>query len=227
MTPEVGTKRKREEDATSGAISTGESSPKKVKTEWDGPVSEELTRKKQEVEAAARTDEDATKFLENMTEMLARAGEVPPEVTDTLEQILNGLSASNGNPFVDGFTRSSSPDNNNAADSFLQFFDFTSFNNGEDPGSKANTPDLVQTSSTNPSPGSGSDLEGSHGSSSASDNVHIADPKGDDDAEGSDPLRMSYWKEIGGVEAATYNMDAWKWEGPMPTLEQPWAISDR
>lgn len=185
------------------------------------------------MEEAGQSDEDAVKFLENMTEMLAMATsegkQVPPEVSDTLDQILSGLSdnpQASTSSLADGLGHDSSPPPVPAGDGFLEFFDFTLYNEDEH-GSKANTPDLVQASSTNPSPGSGSELDGGHGSSSLPDTAHIADPKGDDELDGSDHLRLSIWKEIDGGEAAYYNADSWKWEGTMPTLEQPWAIADR
>lgn len=128
MTPESSTKRKREEDVSSISLPNGESSPKKVKTDWDGPVSEELAKKKQELEAAGQTDEDAAKFLENMTEMLAMATSegksVPPEVSDTLDQILNGYldKIPAVSSFADSLVRGSSPSLPAAGDGLLEFF---------------------------------------------------------------------------------------------------------
>lgn len=96
------------------------------------------------MENASQTDEDAAKFLENMTEMLAMATsegkQVPPEISDTLDQILSGLSESvtSFGPYSDsGPVRSSSPPPVTSGDG-LEFFDFTLYNE-DDHGSKVNT----------------------------------------------------------------------------------------
>ncbi|KIP11065.1 hypothetical protein PHLGIDRAFT_18147 [Phlebiopsis gigantea 11061_1 CR5-6] len=231
-TPEsTGTKRKREEEPIVIPQPSSEPSPgKKPRTEWEGTPSEELARKKQEVKAAGETDEDATQFLANTIEMLAMAtsegGQVPSEVTETIDQILRILPATDssaGLPAFDSLVRDSSPIPAAADIGFpdSEWFDWNSYND-DDHGSKANTPDLVAPPSTNASPGS-SGSEVGHGSSH--DSACIADPsRGDDDPEARDSLRMGIWNEIGG-EAAHYNQDLkWQWEGTMPTLDQPWAI---
>ena len=231
-TPESGNKRKREDDVvTATPVSSDPSPSKKPKTDWEGPESEELQQKKQAVEGV-KTDEDATKFLENMTEMLAMVSgegkQVPAEISDTLDQILSNLSDS-----VTGIgtlgdasgVRSSTPPIASNGGDGLEYFDFSLYNE-DDRGSKAPTPDLVQTSSTNPSPGS--DADSSHGPlSTVPDTARIADSKIEDELDGSDPLRLSFWSEVGGGEAAYFNSDPWKWEGSMPTSDQPWAILDR
>lgn len=227
-TPDSGTKRKREDDTVSASASGEHTPSKKQKTEWEGPESEQLSKKKQAVEDV-KIDEDATKFLENTMEMLVMATsegkQVPAEISDTLNEILNNLSdAVPGIGSLDdtGAGRSSTPSVAPNVGDGLEFFDFTLYN--ED-GSKAPTPDLVQTSSTNPSPGS--DADSSHSAPTMPDTAHIADAKAEDELEGSDSLRLSFWSEVGGGEAAYFNSDPWKWEGPMPILDQPWAINDR
>ncbi|EKM57825.1 uncharacterized protein PHACADRAFT_251692 [Phanerochaete carnosa HHB-10118-sp] len=228
-TPDSGPKRKREEDVASTSASGEQTPSKKQKTEWEGPESEQLSKKKQAVEDV-KIDEDATKFLENTMEMLVMATSegkqvLPAEISDTINEILNNLSdAVPGIGSLDdtGAARSSTPSVAANGCDGLEFFDFTLYN--ED-GSKAPTPDLVQTSSTNPSPAS--DADSSHGAPTMPDTAHIADAKAEDELDGSDPLRMGFWSEVGGGEAAYFNSDPWKWEGSMPILDQPWAINDR
>lgn len=110
-----------------------------------------------------------------------------------------------------------SPHMGPANDAFLEFIDFSSFTTleDEDNDSKAPTPDLVPSSETNLSPESGSegDLLGNAG---PPDKTKIEEP--------GDPLRLGSLKEIDGGESAYYQVDNWKWEGSMHTLDQPWAI---
>ena len=105
------------------------------------------------------------------------------------------------------------------------FFDFTSYGlPEEDSGSKADTPDLVQASSSvGPSPGSASETEVHAAASTAADTAKIADPKSE--PSGGDSMSQDLWRAIDGGESAFYNStDSWKWDQPMPALEQPWAI---
>ena len=220
-TPDSGIKRKRNDEGPSTVIDAP--SPKKTKTEWEGPESDALVKKRQEVEDA-NTDEDATKFLENMTEMFAMATsdgkEIPPEVSETLSQILSNF------PFEDANgLRGSSPALPLTSDG-SEFFDFTMYGQ-EDHGSKAPTPDLLPTMSAKPSPSSGSDADSTHGPSTSTDTATIVDSGIEDTFDGSDPLRSGMWTAIDGGEGSYWNVGPWKWEGTMPTLEQPWAISDR
>lgn len=223
-TPES-VKRRRDEDTTT--VQTDAPSPKKQKTDWDGPVSEELAKKKQDVEEV-KTEEDATKFFENITEMLAMAASdghsVPAEISSTIDQILNTLDTDvPPSTILDGSTATLPSASLLGGDDPFQFFDFSSYNE-DDRGSKAPTPDLVQNS-TNPSPESGSDNEGHV--TSTSDSARIADPRAEEGHDGSDGLRLGFWAEIDGGEAAYHNANYWKWDEPMPANDQPWAISQR
>ena len=181
---------------------SSEPSPgKKPKTEWEGTPNEELAKKQQEVKVAGQTDEDATKFWQKTIDMLVMAtsdgGQVPTEVTDTIEQILSVLPEGSGGP-PENFPRDPSPPPATADILFPDndWFDWTSYNE-DDRGSKPNTPDLVAPPSTNASPAS--EPEAGHGPSNAHDSVRIADPsRSDDDVEAQDPLRMGIWTEIDG-----------------------------
>lgn len=239
MQAETGAKRQREEETASvGADASTNPSPKRVRTEWNGSPSEALLKKQEEVDSI-KTDEDATKFFEQMSDLLKMVSSdegqelFTSEISDTLDQILKGYGAppdltdahelSSFSGSGDGGLAPSSPSQLPTIDEF-EFFDFSSFGGiEEDVGSKAPTPDLVQASSTNPSPGSGSETDG--GGHAGSDTAKIADPKGEDLGDESDPLRLGFWREIDGGESAYYQAsDNWKWDTPMPASEQPWAV---
>ncbi|KAK0470025.1 uncharacterized protein EV420DRAFT_1257420 [Desarmillaria tabescens] len=207
------------------------SPPKKAKTEWEGPPNDALKKREETVENI-RTEEDASQFLEQMTELIKMAGEgqestLSSDISETLDMILKGYSAAPDG--VDGTSTSSSVGEGSStggheptpsipsADEFVEFFDFSLFETeaNDDEGSKAPTPDLVSSSSTNPSPESGSEADPAHHA------LTFSDFKTD---EPSDPLRLGTFKEVDGGESAYYQSTEWKWDGPMTTLDQPWAI---
>jgi len=103
-------------------------------------------------------------------------------------------------------------------DEFVEFFDFSSFGtlDEDDAGSKAATPDLISSSSTNPSPESNnSEVDPAHQALTSSD------VKSEDF---TDHLRLGVWKEVDGGESAYFQSGQWKWDSPMQSLDQPWAI---
>jgi len=237
-------KRPREEDSTpssGGSGNTaGESSevlnegspPKRAKTEWESQPSE-AQRKQSEVAANIKTDEDATALFDQMTELIKRAAEeeggqpsITTGISETLDMLLKGygpvpdaMDRFSGAPVGIGGESSSNRDLDAAptlGDPFDEFFDF-SFGTVEDEESK--TPDLVSSSSTNPSPESNYDESGHHLLASASSST--IDVKTEDF---SDPLRLGTWKEIDGGEAAYFQTTEWKYDSPMTSFEQPWAI---
>jgi hypothetical protein len=185
-------------------------------------------RKQEEIDNI-KTEEDASVFLEQMTELIkltSGQGEdsLTSDIAETLDMILKGcgavLDAPEGSMSLGeslGLNESSPPPKP-PADEFVEFFDFSSFGtlDDDDPGSKAPTPDLVSSSTTNPSPESGSEVDPT--GHPASVDVKT------EDLDLSDPLRLGQWKEIDGGESAYYQPDHWKWDSPMPTLEPPWAI---
>lgn len=189
-------------------------------------------KKEQRVESI--NTEDASQFFERMAGLIRMAGPdqpLPSEISDTLDQLLNGYGTStdvdNGfGSLGEGSTlRSSSPvANTSSADAGLDsFFDFSSFGMMDDDAeSEAPMPDLV--TSANPSPGSDSEANIGH-HPSISDIAKIADPK-DNGLDGFDPLRLRAWREIDGGETSYYQaVDNFKWDGSMPTADQPWEFS--
>jgi len=236
-------KRPREEDSTPSGSgnAAGESSevlnegspPKRVKTEWESQPSE-AQRKQSEVVANIKTDEDATALFDQMTELIKRAAEeeggqpsITTGISETLDMLLKGYGPvpdamdrfSGASVGIGGESSSSNLDLDSAptlGDPFDEFFDF-SFGTVEDEDSK--TPDLVSSSSTNPSPESNHDESGHHLLPSASSST--IDVKTEDF---SDPLRLGTWKEIDGGEAAYFQTTEWKYDSPMTSFEQPWAI---
>ena len=239
----AGAKRPPEEDvATLTSVAPSEAevsnapSPKKARTEWDGEPSEALLKRQQEIENI-KTDEDATAFLDRMQELFAMTAstddEIHHDIASTLHQILAGVAQQPADAAATAAALSArgvgdagppptalSPHMGPANDAFLEFLDFSSFTTleDEDNDSKAPTPDLVPSSETNPSPESGSEGD-SLGSTGSPDKTKI-----DESGDRSDPLRLGSLREIDGGESAYYQSGEWKWEGTMPTLDQPWAI---
>jgi len=215
------------------------SPPKKAKmSEWEGPPSDAL-KQRQSIEV--NTEEQASAFLNNMQSLIEIAGqdgqESLPDISSILEDILKGwgsvpelgegsaLSISSM-PLGDTPPEAPASSHPSAADEFVEYFDFSSFGTLDEEEDTPSTPDLISSSSTNPSPESGSEADAAHPHTTASvtDIARIADPKLDDFSEATDPLRLGAFREIDGGESAYYQSENWKWDGSMPVLEQPWAI---
>lgn len=215
----------------SGSAANEPSPPKRVKTEWEGPPSDALKKKTEAVENI-KTEEDAYTFLEQMTELIkmAAGGEgqesLTSDISETLDMLLKGYGTvpegSESVTSIGGLPDSllaSSSSTKPPADEFVEFFDFSSFgtlDDDDDNGSKAPTPELLSSSSTNPSPESGSEADAAHHALLSSTETKTE--------ELPDLLRLGPWKEVDGGESAYYQSGDWKWDSPMPTLEQPWAI---
>ena len=218
---------------SSSTVANEPSPPKRPKTEWDSAPSEAL-RKKNEAIDSIKTEEDASVFLEQMTAELikmAANGEgqesLSSDISDTLEMILKGYGPI---PDISGTmslgesssAREPSPPPAPLMDSFDEFFDF-SFGTVDDDenNSKAPTPDLVSSSSTNPSPESNHEVDAAnHSLSSTSTSAMEIRTE-----ELPDRLRLGTWKEIDHGEATYYNpITEWKYDSPMPSHDQPWAV---
>ena len=239
----VGSKRAREEDAAAlSAAAAAAPAAKKIKTEFDEPTSDAMAKRQAEADAI-KTDDEAAKFFEQMSHWLNQVtnegdtGEsLKTEIADSLDEILkaypsmtgeNGLSSLAGSNFMDAINiGGSSPKQSATTVDPADFFDFTSYGlPEEETGSKAATPDLLPASSSvGPSPGSASETEAHPPASTAADTAKIADPKADP-SEGVDAIPQELWRAIDGGESAFYNAsDNWKWDQPMPAMEQPWAF---
>lgn len=215
--------------------SIGAPSPKKVKTEdWDGETSEGLVKRHQEVDSI-NTVEDANAFMDKMKELVAMTAStdagVYDDITHTLDRILQGaaqdpthMATSSYASSIGGPLSELSPPAGPPNDAFLEFHEFIDYSRfttlEDEEESKAPTPDLVPSSSTNPSPQSNPDADQSQGASSP-DKTKIEEPR---ESNHLDLLHMGAFKEIDGGESAYYQSSDWKWEGPMTTLDQPWAI---
>ena len=222
--------------ATSGSGSTvahQPSPPKRLKTEWESAPSEAL-RKKNEAPDSIKTEEDASVFLEQMTAELikmAANGEgqeaLSSDISETLEMILKGYGPI---PDISGTTslgessaREPSSPPAPLMDAFDEFFDFSfgTVDDDDENNSKAPTPDLVSSSSTNPSPESNHEADAANHTLSSSSSSAM-DIKTE---ELPDLLRLGTWKEIDHGEATYYNPTTeWKYDSPMPSHDQPWAI---
>ncbi|OJA07852.1 hypothetical protein AZE42_10212 [Rhizopogon vesiculosus] len=216
--------------------SFGAPSPKKVKTEdWEEEPSEAFVNRHQEVDSI-KTEEETIAFLDRMKELVAISAStdtgVYDDITHTLERILQGASQDPTNIATPAFASSIGPPlselsppagpPNDAFSEFHEFIDFSSFTTLEDEEeTKAPTPDLVSSSSTNPSPQSNPDADQSHQGASSPDKTKVEEPR---ESNHLDLLHIGAFKEIDGGESAYYQPPDWKWEGPMTTLDPAWAI---
>ncbi|EIW84127.1 hypothetical protein CONPUDRAFT_151169 [Coniophora puteana RWD-64-598 SS2] len=236
-------KRVREEDShanessgtapSSSAQPSSAPSPKKLKTEWEGPPDDALLKRKQDIENV-NSEEDASAFLEKMSELIRlTAGSDPGinnDIAQTLDQILRGVGQDPSDNAISGSALQSRPIDNMgepmspsqvaANEEYLEFLDLSSFATGEeeDSASKPPTPELVSSSSTNPSPES-SDADPATAATSMLDKTKVEEFDASIDLFNLGPL-----KDIDGGESAYYQADNWKWDGSMTTIEQPWAI---
>jgi hypothetical protein len=223
-------KRRRDDEESAPTQSTPAPKRPKINSDFDGTPSEALVKRNEQIEKI-KTDEDASKFLEEVTELIKQASGVEgqasmaSDITDTLDQIFKSYTSGTDLPrLADAADTSGLSDRRPPSpsagiraisDEFGDFFDFSSFE-GDESASKAPTPDLVPTSSTNPSPESNSDPVGT---------PFTMDLNAmDDSAMTTDLRRLGMWKEIDGGEGAFFQQDNWKWGTPMPTMDQPWAI---
>jgi hypothetical protein len=216
-----GVKRNREDEiegATPGIPSAP--SPKRVKSDWEGPPNEEA-RKRDEQAEGVKTDEQAMAFFETVTKFIDENPESAEAASNALDEILRTYpsapdidEAAMASSFHFGDLRPTSP-HPLGNDVFGEFIDISAFDDTP-------TPDLVAGSSTNPSPESMSDQDHPHtghaGSSPQMPNVKSEDTT-------CELLRPSVWREISGGDAMFHQTPGWKWEGHMDTPDQPWLIS--
>ncbi|KAF8181522.1 hypothetical protein BJ912DRAFT_1044618 [Pholiota molesta] len=152
---------------------------------------------------------DFSDFSEKLEQILKEDGSVPSAAMDGLIQA-----------FVDGGGES-------IVDAFDRFFDFSFSTLEDEEGLNAPTPDLVSSSSTNPSPDSNHETEASahHTLASASPEL-LAAIKTEEAAAAAtaEMLRLGSRKDIDGGEASYHQTNEWKWDSPMASAEdQPWA----
>lgn len=218
--PASSLKREREPDAIviDNDVSNAPS-PKKAKADWEIDATETHAG---HIAAAqkVKSDEDASQFFEQMQMLMQLPSDDQGASTlgifEPFDDILKGTGHSAPNYEGTGSTSQLLPTPapaNNSKDDFADFFDWTSW--GAD-GSKPSTPELVQSTSTNPSP-----------ASTTGDSSQTHDPQAVSEVtlDPYDPLRLGPLKEIDGGEAAYHSSGQWLWEGSMPVLDQPWAIT--
>src|SRR6266702_199063 len=221
MDTKGGVKRVREDEAdgaTPGVASAP--SPKRVKSDWEGPPNEEA-RKRDEQAENVKTDEQALAFFETVTKFIDENPESAEAASNALDEILRtyppapdideGAMASSFH-FGDLPPTSPHPLGN---DVFGEFIDISAFDDTP-------TPDLVAGSSTNPSPESTSDQDHPH-TGHAGSSPQIPGVKTEDTTY--ELLRPGLWKEISGGDAMFHQTPGWKWEGHMDTPDQAWLIS--
>lgn len=236
-------KRAREEEGASGnnvapsplgglassAVMDQPSPPKRAKMEWEGPPSEEMQQRKAMVDGV-KTEEDATDFLAQMSELLKMSGndsQQDSDLTELTNMLLKGVNQTPGAGVpegsgggIDAFLAPLDQPllAGGMKDDFEQYFDFSL--GGEDDDSK--TPELSASSTTNTSPGSNSGNESTTESgapavpTSSNNEVKTEEP--------SDVTYLGMWKELDGGESASYQSNDWKWDSNMTSLDLPWAI---
>ena len=168
-----------------------------------------------------KTPQQSTEFLDQMTELLRNVssstegqnGASPEQFGETLEMLLKSVGGEGEPVTFNEYTSAPSPGAGPPL-SFDDLFDFSTMVEEED---YKDTPDLIRSSSTNPSPESNN----SEGDQSLSSSVKL-EPKTEDMS--ADIMPTGLWKEIDGGEAAYFQSSDWKWDGSMSTVDQPWAI---
>jgi hypothetical protein len=194
-------------------------SPKRVKSDWEGPPNEEA-RKRDEQAENVKTDEQALAFFETVTKFIDENPESAEAASNALDEILRTYpsapdidDAAMASSFDFGDLRPTSP-HPLGNDVFGEFIDISAFDDTP-------TPDLVAGSSTNPSPESTSDQDHPH-SGHAGSSPQIPNVKTEDSTY--ELLRPGVWKEISGGDAMFHQTPGWKWEGHMDTPDQPWGL---
>jgi hypothetical protein len=213
-----GGKRARDDDAdapTPGVPSAP--SPKRVKSDWEGPPNEEA-RKRDEQAENVKTDEQALALFEHVTKFIDENPESAEAASNALDAILRTYpsppdmdDATIAPSFSFGDLPPTSPPHPVSNDIFVDYINYSAFDDA--------TPELVAGSSTNPSPESASDQD-HPGRAGPSPQISNAKP---DDTH--DLLRPAMWKDIAGGDLMFHQPREWKWEGQMDTPDQPWAIS--
>ena len=215
-----GVKRAREDEvdgATPGVASAP--SPKRVKSDWEGPPNEEA-RKRDEQAENVKTDEQALAFFETVHKFIDENPESAEAASNALDEILRTypsapeIDDAMASTFHFGDLPPTSP-HPLGNDVFGEFIDISAFDDTP-------TPDLVAGSSTNPSPESTSDQDHPH-TGHAGSSPQIPSVKTEDTTY--ELLRPSVWKELSGGDAMFHQTPGWKWEGHMDTPDQPWLIS--
>lgn len=226
---QTGNKRAREEDAASNEAPPLAPSPKRVRTEAEEQFSDVQQKRQEAADAAIADPAKSESYLAQIDDLLRLAqssgdGALQSHIGNLLESIVETAypdyvdSTTSTLDTLDTLIAPPSP----SSAQLHECMDFVDWSSCE-----VATPDLVQTSSTNPSPGSGSEVETlGHARAQGSSSPQLFNAKAPlDDLNEPDPLHIGFWSEIDGGEAAYYQSTGWKWDGPMPTTEQPWAIS--
>jgi hypothetical protein len=240
----TGTKRPREDEpapqsntSQHDATSDGPSPKRPKREDWDGPASEELAKRQQEVDGI-ESNQDVQLFLARATEdfLMSRNADGNEghsvDLSKTLQELFKEVPMfevpdSFPGPPAESAAIPSSP---KPPDNTLDIFDFFDFSQCEEPvtsTSKIDTPDLVHGSSANPSHESVSPE--SVAETPKGDNAAIASSRAKDvkieDTSGPNPLALGVWEEINGGEPAYFEHPRYKWEGDMPVQDVPWAMS--
>lgn len=244
-----GTKRPREEETPTGTRSVPQVEPvakKPKRDEWDGPISEEVEKRQQELNNL-ETNRGAQNLLARAADDLLVGGAT--QMGDTTagnpgegmsKELQDFLSSGPLFGIPDPFQISQiygevtkfgdlSPSAENSIDFLDSLVDFSKCAQ-DDPipsSSKFDPPDLVHSSanpSTNPSPESAAETP-KHENASINSKHRDGVLKIVDDSSMYNPLDHSLWTELNNGEPAYYEHTNFKFDGELPTQENPWAIS--
>lgn len=235
-------KRQREDDpsSSSGGGPDGNNDAgtpaKRIRGEWDDTPDPEPSKVQQEIDSI-KTPEKAEQFYKDMSQLMeilqnpndGNSAGLDPDIFETLATVAASCMSQDSSDHA----FNSEPNGKDSSPKlgalgvdalFNEFLDFTSFPQDDE---KIDTPDLIPSSSTNPSPESNAEADNHPPmlSAAGSDGGKAVDVKAEQSLDLSDPLRLSIWGELDGGESGYYTSDLpWKWDGSSSS-ENSWAIS--
>jgi len=235
-------KRQREDDNSSSALGRSDGNndagtpAKRVKGEWDETPDAGPSNMQKEIENI-KTPEKAAQFYKDMSQLMeilqnpndSNSAGLDSDILETLATVAASCISQEGSDHVlsselNGKDSSPKLGTSGVDALFNEFLDFTSFTQDDE---KIDTPDLIPSSSTNPSPESNAETD-SHPSTLSMTGGEVgnaADIKFELPADHSDLQRLGIWGELDGGESSYYTSDSmWKWDGSSSS-ESSWAIS--
>ncbi|KAI5892411.1 uncharacterized protein SCHCODRAFT_02626105 [Schizophyllum commune H4-8] len=228
QTPTIG-KRQREDDPAQSPIN-GPSPPKRAKAEEEIAAPSQLPEDKT-ANLESKTDQEVAACLDQMKELVQQASQgdgsssMNANIAEAFDELLKqsiSLPDASGDGSMDMPGPLDGSLGMGGVDDSLSFFDWTAYGiNADAPDgsdSVAPTPDLLHSSTnTSPESAAGGDADAAH---SGAGEKH-------EEEQVAAHLNVGIWKDIEGGSESLYHQAAaeWKWDGVMPTLDQPWAIS--
>jgi hypothetical protein len=206
-----GSSKRVREDGTDAPTSEVPSTPSPKRVKPESPNEETWTR--DEHSEDVKTDEQALSLFERVTKFIDEAPEFDEAASNSLDEILRDIDTIAPSSSILGDLPPVSPQLQ--INSFEEFIDYSALDD-------APTPDLIASSSVNPSPESVSDqdhLQSGRACSPQMFNVEAGDAY--------ELLRPTVLKDIAGGDTMFHQAQGWKWEGELETedSDQEWTIS--